>query len=432
MKDPSDLYVLDPANFVTAINAALAAAKPWSDADRPSEPEFQSAQDKAHSRAASNLRFRTAREIAEETPENPNWYVEGYVAACAITEFSGKIKAAGKTTLLTHMARAITVGGAFLGRETTQTRVVYLTEQPSASFREALRRAGLLDSDDVIVLYWRDTVGTRWPKVVERAIEECRARDAGVLVVDTLPKFAGLRGDAENNAGDADEAMEPLQIGANDGLAVVLARHERKAGGEVGDSGRGSTAFGGGVDIVLSLKRQKGGSRPGVRELSALSRFDETPEMLVIELTNEGYVALGDERAVVQADARRDVLAALPNAPEAAVRIRDLVARAGGASRTTVQRVLDDLLTQGAAAQVGDGVRGDPYRYHSTDPDMVTASPSAHTAMPSGQTEATSPCYACGTTSWVTLDDGWRYCGTCHPSSVARPDGRETSLEWPG
>jgi hypothetical protein len=463
MKDPSELYLLDPDSFVPAMKAALDVARRWSDADRPTmgsdrhtKRQTRSAHTPSSSGAARNLRFHTAREVGEETPESPVWHVEGYLAAGAITELSGKIKAAGKTTFLTLMARAISVGDPFLGRTTTQTRVVYLTEQPSASFREALRRAGLLDSDDVLILYWRETVGIGWPEVVQRAAEECQQQDANVLIVDTLPKFARLRGDAENNAGDADEAMEPLQIAANDGVAVAVARHERKAGGEVGDSGRGSTAFGGAVDIVLSLKRPQGESRVGVRELSALSRFDETPDLLVIELTDDGYVAHGDERSVVLADARRDAHEALPHAPEAAVTIDDLVARANGASRATVQRALDALLGDGVATRVGKGRRGDPYRYHRRDPGLDGAIPAAHIESGSGQNETASHAHV-GEMNALEPDDqvhslespGWRcfvgpghqpalrldrsvYCGTCHPATVGRSDGREATLEWPG
>ncbi|HEY5484444.1 MAG TPA: hypothetical protein VIK31_11660, partial [Propionibacteriaceae bacterium] len=57
--------------------------------------------------------------------------------------------------------------------------------------------------------------------------------------MDTLPQFAGLRGDAENNSGDALEAIGPLQLLAADGFAILVTRHDRKSGGEVGESARG-------------------------------------------------------------------------------------------------------------------------------------------------------------------------------------------------
>jgi hypothetical protein len=45
------------------------------------------------------------------------------------------------------------------------------------------------------------------------------------------------------------------------GLAVLMLRHERKGGGEVGESGRGSSAFAGAVDVILQLKRPEGNTR---------------------------------------------------------------------------------------------------------------------------------------------------------------------------
>ncbi len=135
----------------------------------------------------------------------------------AITEVVGKIKAAGKTTWVLSLCQCVALGELFLGRPTRPSPVVYLTEQPDASLREALRRAGLLDCDDVRVLSWSGCRGTPWPAVVAAAIAEAKRVGAGLLVVDTLPQFAGLRGDAENNAGEALAAIAPLQEAAADG-----------------------------------------------------------------------------------------------------------------------------------------------------------------------------------------------------------------------
>jgi hypothetical protein len=46
-----------------------------------------------------------------------------------------------------------------------------------------------------------------------------------------------------------------------------------------------------------------------MRVLEALSRFDETPTETAIELTDYGYVSLGDMAAVALAEARTAILA---------------------------------------------------------------------------------------------------------------------------
>lgn len=60
------------------------------------------------------------------TTVEPDWLVRpGLVAIGSITEIDGKIKAAGKSTLMLHMVHAVLSGQPFLGQPTRRTRVVY-------------------------------------------------------------------------------------------------------------------------------------------------------------------------------------------------------------------------------------------------------------------------------------------------------------------
>lgn len=323
------------------------------------------------------LRFRTAKELIQTVPEVVPWVARPWVSAGTITEITGKIKNAGKTTFTAAMVRAVVTGSEFIGESTTQGKVVYLTEQPDTSFSVALRQAGLADSDDVLILSWKDTRRTNWPLVVALAAEKAKAERAVMLVVDTLPQFAGLTGDAENNAGAALGAMEPLQAVAADGLAVVVVRHDRKSGGDVGDSGRGSSAFGGAVDVVLSIRRVDG-KRPNARVIHALSRFPETPETAVVELRRadssapdeptEGpdeYVLVGEETAIIAEITAAAVLEHLPAGEDEAITGTELAAAIGatGGKRTTLYEVLGHLHDQGQLGRNGAGKKGDPFRW---------------------------------------------------------------------
>jgi hypothetical protein len=236
---------------------------------RPVLAPFLSAATRFPRPAETDPPFLTARQFGLATPAEVSWIARPYVAAGAITAVDGKIKAAGKTTLVLHLCRAVLEGRTFLGQPTGRTPVVYLTEQPPSSLREALRRADLLERDDFALLLWSRVASRSWPDVARQAVTECIARGAGLLVVDTLGRFAGIAGDGENHAGAAEAAMAPLQVACSDGLGVIVVRHERKSGGDVGDSGRGSSAFGGAVDIVLAVRRPEGGSRPNVRVVHA-------------------------------------------------------------------------------------------------------------------------------------------------------------------
>jgi hypothetical protein len=345
-------------------------------------------------RAESNFRFRTAAEIAQETSERPEFLIHGYVAPGAVTELVGKAKAAGKTTFVLHGIRRVLDGLPFLGTPTTRAPVVYLTEERPGTFREGLRRADLLGREDLHVLYWLETIGCPWPEVAAAAVAECQRVGARLLVVDTVSQFGGLRGDAENSAGEALLVLQPLQEAAAAGLAVVAIRHERKGGGEIGESGRGSSAFEGGVDIVVALRRAEGNA-PSRRVLYGLSRFDETPDELAIELTDMGYVSLGALSDVAAQDAERAILDLFPRTEAEALRLDDILAAAPTQKRATVQRVITRKSEQGVIARVGAGRRGDPYRYWRREPgarpgdgDATSVIHSAQTPTLNGQNES--------------------------------------------
>jgi hypothetical protein len=318
-----------------------------------------------------NLPFKTARQVAEETPAKVEWIARPWFAKGCITEIDGKIKAGGKTTWVSHAAGRIAEGKPFMGQPTTKSKVVFLTEQPPASFRKVLERANLEDQDDVVVLHWYDTAGFEWPEVAQAAITHAFTIGAGLLIVDTLGQFAGIKGDGENNAGAAQEAMKPLQEAAAKGLAVGFTRHERKGGGEVGEAGRGSSAFGGAVDIILSIRRAEGNTRPTVRVIESLSRFDETPDKLVIELTKDGYRSLGDASAFAEKEAMSGIVELLPTKEEKAMPTADVLdhLKEQDIKRTVANEALVKLANSRTIVKIGKGKRGNPYRYYKPTPD---------------------------------------------------------------
>lgn len=317
------------------------------------------------------LKFTTARDFASSIPPSIPWVAPGYLARGAITEVGGKVKRAGKTTLMLAACAAIVRGEPFLGQKTERTGVVYLTEQVGASFREALRRAGLLESVDVHILSWAATAGVEWEAVAGQAAGFALSVGAGLLVVDTLPQFARIGGDDENSAGAAMAAMGPLQEAAARGLAVAVVRHERKSGGDVGDSTRGSSAFAGAADIVLAVRRPEGTAPENVRVIYGLSRFDETPAELAVELAEDGrYRVVGDASALSARLTREALLRELPGDEEAAVDTRALQEATG----TGASRALAELVREGLAMRKGKGVKGSPYLYWRSA-DSILSSP---------------------------------------------------------
>jgi hypothetical protein len=319
------------------------------------------------------LSFKTGVDLASAPDQEIIWIAKGLVAKGAITELGAKVKA-GKTTLLMEMVRAILDGDTFLDQATLKTSVVYLSEQPSVSFRKAMERARLLGREDFLALLHVDTRGIAWPQVAAAAVAQCKRVGAAFMVVDTLPQFAGLTGDRENNSGDALEAMQPLQAAVAEGVGIVLVRHERKSGGDVGDSGRGSSAFAGAVDIVLSLRKPEGHSAKNRRLLQSLSRFSETPNDLLIELTDAGYIAIGERREIALKDAKDAILRLAPQGEVQALALQELASRAD-LTRPTAQRAIDELIRDGQLSRIGKGKRGDPFRYFIPENRFCSTSP---------------------------------------------------------
>ena len=322
---------------------------------------------------AKPLRFLTAAEIASQTPEDVQYILKPYLIQGATTELDGKIKLAGKTTFALAMVEAVVTGGRFLGEPTIQTPVVYLTEQPPSSFREALRRANLLSEENLIILPYFDTVDSSWNQVIDATYLEMQQRGAKLLVVDTLPQFAGLKGDAENSAGDALEAIQPLQRLAAQGMCVMIVRHDRKAGGDVGDSARGSSAFGGAVDIILSLRRGDGNSPPTVRVIQGVGRFDGIPDKLIVDYKDGQYVSLGTETQVVKSQTREAILEVIPEDEGDALSTRDILDKAEDVKKTLGKEIIKELFDAKVIQRKGEGKSGKPFLFWQSSVDRSEA-----------------------------------------------------------
>jgi hypothetical protein len=313
--------------------------------------------------------FKTAKEATSEEPESTPWVARPWAAEGAITELAGKIKSSGKTTFCCRMAACALDGKPFMGQPTVKTPVVVLTEQTPTSFTEALEDAGLTDREDVHILYWKDAARHQWPRVVAAARQKCKDVGAKLLIADTLAVLAGLKGEEENNAGKAHEVMVPLKEAAAEGLAVIYTRHDRKSGGPVGESGRGSSAFGGDADLLLLLRQQEGQGKPTLRVLESLGRFRDTPSKLVIELTGSGYRSHGDTGAYSAQQAMKAVADCLPASAAAAltaVEIINILAK-HDIRRTAIYDALETLSGARTIVRIGKGKKGDPYRYYKPE-----------------------------------------------------------------
>lgn len=297
-----------------------------------------------------HLQFETPQEIVKRVAPSTEWVVEGLLARSAITELSAKVKV-GKSTFWAMMVAKILQGRPFLGRATVRGGVILLTEERRPTIAELLRRVGLTSQDGLRILFRSSARGTPWNEVVACAIEEASRMHTTTLIVDTLPDWAEIRGDEENNTGAALAAMAPLQDAAAAGLAVLVVRHDRKAGGEIGDSARGSSAFAGVADILLTLRRLEGSGRDNSRRLDGVGRFDCVASDLIIELKDGEYYCVGTGTARAHQRAMSAILDFLPTVGEGAKSEAEIV-ESTGISRSTLMRALSDGMKRGEIKKI--------------------------------------------------------------------------------
>ncbi len=252
----------------------------------------------------------TAKEAAGRVPDNIEWTVYPWIPAGCITEVDGKIKD-GKTTFVANLVEAASKGTDFLGQPTKMTKVVYLTEQPMVSFKQVLKRARLVDSEDVLIVYSHLNQGRRWVDTAEEAVSLAIRIEAKLIVIDTLDWWANV--EDENNSTEARNAMKALERAKSNGLAVILVRQSRKSGGDTGDSSAGSRAFGGAVDQMITIRDT--GSSENARTITTKGRFSEdTPRKLSYALV-DGYIDIVEGSINSNADTTRGLVDAIYNIP---------------------------------------------------------------------------------------------------------------------
>ena len=200
----------------------------------------------------------------------------------------GAPKLAGKTTLILAAIAAGKRDGLFLNKATGLSRILYVTEEGEETFAIALRKAGLdAVQSDITILYNFRMPGWTWERKVKYIEELCAAHKITWLILDTFFKIVGLGPDKEKDASTVSAAVDPIrQITSRIGLASTLCRHERKSGGEVGKSGRGSNALDGEVDIIARIQRLRGNQDFQRREIEVVSRIAN--EKIQIELSRDG------------------------------------------------------------------------------------------------------------------------------------------------
>lgn len=300
----------------------------------------------------------TAEELCDSTPEEPEYAVEEIMILGAITELTANIKA-GKTTFMGQTLWSIFNGEEIVGLRTQQMDVLYLTEEGPNTFRSLLMRSGLEHETRLHVLHRGKIWRLPWKEIIEKVVlPKLKATGAQFVIVDTIARWAGIKGDEENQTGSAQAAMEPLETLRDAGYGIMVIRHSRKAGGEIGEAARGASAWGGASDVLLQLTNPQTHGHLNRRVLESLGRFHDPGKWTMdLEMGRYRLISRGDtsEREQVKqklVDMQGSGQYTLP----------ELVKKLGMAERT-IERGLVELMPAGKITKSGAGKRGDPYVY---------------------------------------------------------------------
>ena len=151
--------------------------------------------------------------------------VDGLIYHGAAHMLMGTIKA-GKTVFLLLLAKAMMRGEEFLGMRCEPTNVLYVTEQPSASFKVQLREADMLEGGgdkrkSFYILDLSNLYGLDWPGRASLIRETAKKHECGLVIVDTFVRVALIS--KIESAGELNAAYEQIApLTTIDHRAVVL------------------------------------------------------------------------------------------------------------------------------------------------------------------------------------------------------------------
>lgn len=202
------------------------------------------------------------------------WVVHGLLPSGGISVTAAKPKV-GKTTWLHHLAYAVATGERFLGRETKQGPVIYIgLEDKRSEDQDVFTRMGATGETPLYLHMDRAPLDSlRWLKHHMLTILPV------LVVIDPIVRFTQVR--RTEDYSEVSAALAPiLELARNSGSHIAMSHHSGKADREGMDSILGSTAWFGGVDTAILMKR-----RLDQRTFETIQRFgaDIPPTIITLD-----------------------------------------------------------------------------------------------------------------------------------------------------
>lgn len=283
----------------------------------------------------------------------------------------------GKTTLALDIAEAVIDGKPFLKEETISGSVLYVSEQPLGSFVAELQNSGLLGNgtSEQLILGSTERKGQfhfvtiedwfkfSWTDIVEATVEQAAKLGACLVIFDTLSRIA--RVEEENSASEMQRAVDEMTPFFQKGISTLCIQHERKAGGDIQDAGRGTNALTGAVDVILRLNRPEGKHPSSYRQLEFIGRFPgpNAPRILDRKTADSAsrYELLGNVAAVKSVNSQQTVMELFID--DGVTLTEAEIVEATSLDRSAVHRALGKLVEDGLLNKKGEGKRMSPFQF---------------------------------------------------------------------
>jgi len=295
----------------------------------------------------------SAKDILSLPPDLTRWAWDGILPFSSGSLLVSKAKV-GKTSEAANLTIAIARGVPFLGRDTIQCPVAYLSLDASLpEIAETFISFGLRESDPVFI-----HAGAAPKDAIRWVTQRIREKGVRFVVVDTLQRL--FRFQNLNDYSEVTNTLEPLLEAIREQKAhVMFLHHAKKEAGDDLDSAIGSTAIRGLAYTYLHLKRLPNSER---RILRSDQRGGKNFSELQIGFGRGGWLEVKGtmEEAEIEEAIPKIVEAMEVESAELTEReIRRLVPLRG----IIVSKAVRQMFKTNTLERTGHGKRGKPLRY---------------------------------------------------------------------
>lgn len=311
---------------------------------------------------AHGFTFTLMEDLLSEPPEAVAYLVEGMLPSGGVSLWGAKPKV-GKSVAVRNLAMCVARGEPFLERACHRGAVVVLAlEEKRAEVANHFRNMG--GTNELIQVHVGAAPGTSREGMA--ALANAIALFQPVLVVaDPVLKLVRVR-DSSDYAELTRELEPVIELARRTGCHIAVTHHLGKMTREGGDDVLGSTAIFGAVDTLVLFRRRK----DNLRVLQTIQRYGTDLGETVVPMDVSGRIALGAAVSELkQAEVRAKVREVLEKLGEGESLDLPALRERTEMERTPVYRAAQELVEEGVVARIGEGKRGNPWRYLMARPD---------------------------------------------------------------